>query len=48
MNLAKQVLIVDDHDGVHKGLRLLFELESGFRRSGKLLMAMTQLKKLCN
>ena len=27
--MAKQVLIVDDHDGVRKGLRLLFELESG-------------------
>jgi two-component system response regulator NreC len=35
MNMAKQVLIVDDHDGVRKGLRMLFELESGFSVVGE-------------
>ena len=33
--MAKQVLIVDDHDGVRKGLRLLFELDSGFSVVGE-------------
>jgi DNA-binding NarL/FixJ family response regulator len=43
--MAKQVLIVDDHDGVRKGLRLLFELESGFSVVGEAIDGQDAVEK---
>jgi DNA-binding NarL/FixJ family response regulator len=43
--MSKQVLIVDDHDGVRKGLRLLFELESGFSVVGEAIDGQDAVEK---
>jgi DNA-binding NarL/FixJ family response regulator len=43
--MSKQVLIADDHEGVRKGLRLLFELESGFSVVGEAIDGQDAVEK---